>query len=536
MSNKISRSNAHHAVVVLGMHRSGTSAMAGVLARLGCDLPEEIMPANEFNPKGYYESLKTYNMNDAVLASGGSGWDDWQAFNPGWFESPRMEEFLELGAQVLQEEYGTSRLFVLKDPRICRLMPFWTRLFEEQRIRPVYVLTHRNPVEVARSLETREGWPLSVGLLLWLRYVLDAEIGSRGAQRCFASYDQLLTGWSGVVAAIQSRTGLSFPRLSESVGAEITEFLSASLRHSVETLDASPIMSNWIRTTFGILERWADEGETGADYAKLDKVRAEFNVAAPMFSPLTSSLRAKSASADALKAEVEALRGQDEALGAEIAALQGLLDEARREAGQLRNDLVARQEALDALQEQRLGTERHNAQLAARLEESAQRLQELQQKLEKTEQDRWQTRSALEQRSQEAEDVGRQNRENAARVAELEGQIEKQREQQTALESAAEQARKSSRMMRIKLQEEFETEMASVLAAQRKHADEHSTKLRKKILDRSIAEREALAETLRQQQERIGELEQRAAAYANSTSWKLTAPLRRIVLALRGLA
>jgi len=58
MTKKRFSPKSRNAVVVLGMHRSGTSALAGVLARLGCDLPQTLMPTNDFNAKGYYESLR----------------------------------------------------------------------------------------------------------------------------------------------------------------------------------------------------------------------------------------------------------------------------------------------------------------------------------------------------------------------------------------------------------------------------------------------------------------------------------------------
>ena len=578
MSKKNASTKSRHAVVVLGMHRSGTSALAGVLARLGCDLPDAIMPANEFNPKGFYESLKVYNLNDAILASGGSSWDDWQTFNPGWFRSPRLDEFLERGAEVLREEYGKSRLFVLKDPRICRLMAFWTQLFAEQKIQPVYVLTHRNPIEVARSLETREEWPLAAGLLLWLRHVLEAEAGSRGARRCFASYDRLLDNWAGTVQRICERTGISFPRFSDSVGVEIDEFLSRSLRNSVEKVEAvsgNPMVSAWVRATFEIMERWADAGESEADYAQLDEIRDELDTASPMFSPLVHAMRARSVrDAAALEtmtseraAELRhAAEKYDELLSetrqaqAEAESRLAQLGQTGQEVAQLRSDLAARQQAFAALEGQRLEADRLKIELTTRLEDSDRRIEELTRELKETEEDRWQIRSALEQRSQEAEDVGRQNQQNAALAEALETQLETLRAEQATLVAERDQLRKSARLMRAKLQEDFETQLKAVLAGQRKLADDHSAALQEEIRslgvaldetrqaaehkaeemrrlaedrDRSIAEREAQAETLGRQQQRIAELEHMAAAYANSTSWKITAPLRRIVTVLR---
>ncbi|MDE4175243.1 sulfotransferase family protein [Phaeobacter sp. PT47_59] len=597
MSKKNVARKSRYAVVVLGMHRSGTSALTGTLARLGCDLPNEIMSPNEFNPKGFYESMKAYHLNDAILASGGSSWDDWRGFNPDWYDSPRLEEFLERGAEILQEEYGTSRFFVLKDPRICRLMPFWTQLFAAQKLKPVYVLTHRNPIEVARSLEAREGWPLAAGLLLWLRHVLEAEAGSRGARRCFTSYDRLLDNWSGVAQAISARTKIRFPRFSDSSSAEIGAFLSSNLRHRVEKVEAvseNPVVSDWVRVTFGIMERWAEAGETEADYAQLDEIRAAFDSAAPVFSPLFHALRShgdrNAAALETMAAErevelrnaaekyeklrSETLQAQAE-MQAEIENRGARLEQVEQETGRLRGDLAARQKAFDALQGQKAETERANAQLTAQLEESAARLEALERKLKETEEERWQIRSALEQRGQEVEDMARQNAQAEFRAKTLADQLESLSQEQAGLKderdsllseqarlvAERDQSRKSARLMRSKLQEDFETRLKETLVTQRQKADEHSAGLSRDIhdletalemsrreaenraeemrrlsadRDLGIAEREAQAEILYQQQQRIAELEHLAEAYVNSTSWKITAPLRRIVKTLRG--
>ena len=361
---------SRYAVVVLGMHRSGTSALAGVMGHLGCDLPKMLMPANEANPKGYFESLRVYNLNDAILASAGSSWDDWQEFNPGWIKSPRVEEFIRQGQEVLSHEFETSSLFVLKDPRMCRLVPFWLKLFERAEIKPFMVVTHRNPLEVAKSLERREKWPFAYGLLLWLRHVLDCEGETRGVDRYFTSYDRMLKNWAGVAAAMQKRLDLSFPRFSDSVSAEIDAFLSGKLRTHSETRDAvaaNPLVSKWIRTTFEILERWAEDGELPSDYATLDIVRAEFNAATPMFGKLVQIARSSSievASLSVQNTEQSAALQATQARNAEIAQAldvttkqaretQHALEAARDETGGLRAELLA-EKATRTAAEQRI--------------------------------------------------------------------------------------------------------------------------------------------------------------------------------------
>ena len=95
-------------VLVAGMHRSGTSAVTRVLASLGCDLPNTLMEADSNNAMGYWESTEIADLNDAILVSAGSSWDDWEAFNPQWYASPIAEDFHERARAVLTSESETA--------------------------------------------------------------------------------------------------------------------------------------------------------------------------------------------------------------------------------------------------------------------------------------------------------------------------------------------------------------------------------------------------------------------------------------------
>ncbi|WP_134487370.1 hypothetical protein [Methylocella tundrae] len=87
--------------------------------------------------------------------------------------------------------------FAFKDPRLCRIIPFWVAAFEEMQIAPLVVIPIRSPLEVAQSLAKRDGFSLETGLLLWLRHVLDAERESRHFPRAVVSMDDLFEDWRG---------------------------------------------------------------------------------------------------------------------------------------------------------------------------------------------------------------------------------------------------------------------------------------------------------------------------------------------------
>ena len=188
-------------VLVLGMHRSGTSALAGALHALGFGLPDNLLPPAPDNPGGYFESKTLTRLNEEILVAAGTSWHDPSPIPPEWFESAAALAFRERAAALVEKALAASPMIVLKDPRLCRLLPFWRACLTELEVAFGAVLILRDPREVARSLQlrvlnelTRPGGPLSIARAhwLWLRYVLEAEHGSRDLPRALLTYEMLL--------------------------------------------------------------------------------------------------------------------------------------------------------------------------------------------------------------------------------------------------------------------------------------------------------------------------------------------------------
>jgi ABC-type transporter Mla subunit MlaD len=274
-------------ILVLGMHRSGTSALTRVLHLLGCQLPKQVMSGSDGNELGHWESAPIASFNDEVLASAGSSWDDWLPFNSDWYQSPVVHDFVSRGRAWLTEEFGSSPLFVLKDPRICRIANFWLEIFAAEGIEPAIVVPVRNPLEVGNSLNDRDMMEPGYAHLLWLRHILDAEVASRGLKRVFCTYDQLLENWPGLADRMKMGLGITWPRISASAAVEISSFLTTEQRHyfSSSKLTGSPI-SEWISKAYSVALRWSDSSETESDFRILDSIRAELDAASPAFAQL----------------------------------------------------------------------------------------------------------------------------------------------------------------------------------------------------------------------------------------------------------
>lgn len=338
-SGKVQRQRV--GVLVLGMHRSGTSLLSRLLSLYGCDLPSNLLPANEANSEGYWESAAVVAFNDALLTSGGSKWHDWLGFNPGWYGSPKKDEYLYRARDILKAEFGGSGLFVLKDPRICRLVPFWLEVLEQEGIEPAIVLPIRHPAMVARSLAMRDSIAPAIGQLLWLRHVLEAEAATRGRRRTILTFTQLLEDWPTLPERMSSALGVQWPRIGQVSRAEQAGFINPAMAHSEAALQNHPQSQNLsagVVQTWAILADWAETGEKTSDHAALDVLREQLDRAGEITGEaIISSMNAhwlsleKEQQVDALNGQLTQLTTQLDSQRAEHERLHHFLEQARED-------------------------------------------------------------------------------------------------------------------------------------------------------------------------------------------------------------
>lgn len=271
-------------LVILGMHRSGTSAIAGTLGKLGAAMPVDLMGAGIGNDKGHWEPAGIVAVNNRILESAGSHWEDWDRFNPEWYDSLLYPPALDEARAALRASFADAPLFIMKDPRVCRVVPFWITVFALENIDPVFLLCLRHPTQVAVSLAKRDAMEPGYANLLWLRHTLEAEAATRGSKRTICDFDQLLANWSALVARLGSDLGIIWPRQSAQMRHEMDQFLSSSSATPPST--AMPVAMPWAIETYTILRRWAEQGEDEADYVKLDAIFQRFNDASAIFSDL----------------------------------------------------------------------------------------------------------------------------------------------------------------------------------------------------------------------------------------------------------
>ena len=266
---------------VLGMHRSGTSVLAGVLAKLGVTPPLDLMPPADQNPLGFFESLGIARFNDDLLATAGSKWDDWLPFDSRWYESPLCARMAAESGDVFLDSFGTAELVALKDPRICRFVKFWTDAVQGLNAVPKVLMPLRAPLEVAHSLRKRDGFSLEKGLLLWLRHVLDAEYATRSLPRSLFALDDFLAGWQAVSQRAFTEIGLGFPLLDQREIMEIDNFVVVDFRRRYGQADpciATPIFG-LANKTFALLTELSLNSASASAQNGLDEIRRQFDQA-----------------------------------------------------------------------------------------------------------------------------------------------------------------------------------------------------------------------------------------------------------------
>ena len=268
-------------ICVLGMHRSGTSALSRVLSLLGAGLPQNVMGPGLGNETGHWEPARLVEAHDRMLVALGSNWDDWRALSLIDVDPELRSSLCAELSSLFDAEYGSETTIVLKDPRICRFVPLYADLLESKGIDARYILALRHPQAVVASLNARDGMSWSRASLLWLRHTLEAEQATRGMARVVVSYEELMGEWEPCVARIAETLELSWSRKPADAKAEIDAFLSRDLCHhaaGLDDLDNSSGIAGWVKRVYTAMRALESDPDDTKARAKLDHVRAEFDV------------------------------------------------------------------------------------------------------------------------------------------------------------------------------------------------------------------------------------------------------------------
>jgi hypothetical protein len=252
-------------VLVLGMHRSGTSLCSHVLSALGVDMADKIAgPGNTSlapdNPHGHWERWEIVGFHDRIL--GLFNRDYWGrlhdfALPVAWWADPRVAQIRREMIGFLEERMGEG-WFGFKDPRTVRLMPVWHQILRELKLSPRVVFCLRNPAQVARSLQARDGLDPEIGEYRWLVHVVDFYRYASSFDVCTVEYE----GWFKDPAAnldkLQQFLDLPWQQSQSDLGLTLAGIVDPGTRH--DNFDQREAGQPLVRSLYRLAQRAGQDG------------------------------------------------------------------------------------------------------------------------------------------------------------------------------------------------------------------------------------------------------------------------------------
>lgn len=274
-------------VLVLGMHRSGTSVVTNLLAELGCDLGGPTIEGQPDNPRGYWEHCDVTGIHEELLRATGRVWSDPWPIADDDFRGAAAELARGRLEEVLRRDMLPHPLWVVKDPRLCRLTRLWQDLIDSLGFEVRVAHTVRAPSAVAQSLLARDGIPPWKSQLLWLRHYLEAEFFSRRYPRTVVQMEDLERRPKAELGRLCGALGLT-ERLAIGRAQDVAErvFARELVHHHADDREAEQgfVLHPWVARAYACLQDLGGDGEAAAR-AELDGLRQTLEEADRLLAP-----------------------------------------------------------------------------------------------------------------------------------------------------------------------------------------------------------------------------------------------------------
>ena len=235
-NHRISQAKNNRLIVVLGMHRSGTSIVTRGLQVLGVDLGDNLMPPIKGeNDKGYWEDLDLVALNEEMLCAIGNHWYDLKYINSFDIAVLKKQGYFILAVQLLRQKVISTSPFGFKDPRVAKLLPFWEEVFEHCKFEVSYVFAVRHPLSVVKSLKKRDYMEPTQSYLLWLSHIITSLTANIFSKSILIDYDCLMLSPDKELNRIAIAFDLKIDQ--SALLTYKTDFLDNGLRHTTYELD-----------------------------------------------------------------------------------------------------------------------------------------------------------------------------------------------------------------------------------------------------------------------------------------------------------
>ncbi|MBV1879639.1 MAG: methyltransferase domain-containing protein [Pseudomonadales bacterium] len=255
-------------ILVTGMHRGGTSALAGLLQASGFEFGDHLLPAKPgVNEKGFFEDKRIMEINERVFASLGREWWSFDEIEQQVWQNESILALQQQAKKLLEQQTSRIQRLIIKDPRFCLLLPFWTPVFASLSLEVKIIISVRHSQEVAMSLWQRDQFDIDVGCLLWLQHYLAIEAHSRQYQRVFISYQSLL-----------NEDPVECNKLADFVGKKNLniDFIDKQLQHYKVINNPEDRLAAELYTALLQQPTGSDEKQENDQIARVDDIRQRF--------------------------------------------------------------------------------------------------------------------------------------------------------------------------------------------------------------------------------------------------------------------
>jgi hypothetical protein len=254
--------SSHKPLCVLATGRSGSSLLTRVLDLLGVDLgpTDEMLAANDYNPRGFWENTRISDLNDEILAQRGGRWLAPPPPQPGWEDDPAFDALRGRVAELIAETFTSGGRWAFKDPRAVLTLPLWRQVTGEMD----YIICARPASEVVvsllRNMPGEDGWPY---VQWWLDLNALALTQTVGCRRHVVLYESWFSDPRRVARDLAAFVHGDPDAVPEETYAEVMRFFEPKLRRVRD--DDEPVYgaAPEVRAMYTLLELVASQ-EPGA--------------------------------------------------------------------------------------------------------------------------------------------------------------------------------------------------------------------------------------------------------------------------------
>ncbi|MBW4710814.1 hypothetical protein KX928_23735 [Roseobacter sp. YSTF-M11] len=257
---------------IIGMHRSGTSALSGSTRFLGAIHAEASHGSNDNNIKGHFEPIEVVAANDQLLENVNRTWNDCRP--PPVFDAPQKQGYETTFAKILDQEFGSGALVVVKDPRISLLTGLWGDGARRNGDTPRFAIALRDPAASASSIMRRDGLSAEAALAIWTRYMLEAEHNTRTETRAIIPAERFVSDPVTTLTELAEQLEITWPNSPQSTRAELETFIERGLLHAPLELE-TPILKT-AREVYDALNILAEDSDNAQAMSTLDRIRKNF--------------------------------------------------------------------------------------------------------------------------------------------------------------------------------------------------------------------------------------------------------------------